>query len=83
MAKEIMPALIILDYQLPDMNGSEIYDKLKTNPKTKKIPVDICTADRYQEDIGKLKRSGCKIFEKPLNTKAFLKEVQSIVPLDK
>lgn len=81
MAKEIMPGLIILDYQLPDMNGREIYDKLKTNSKTKKIPVVICTADLYQEDVGKLKRSGCKIFEKPIKTKAFLKEISSLISL--
>lgn len=81
MAKEILPGLIILDYQLPDMNGTEVYNKLKKSASTKHIPVILCTADLYQEEIGRLKQSGCKVFEKPLRTKEFLKEIQSLLPL--
>lgn len=81
MAKEINPGLIILDYHLPGLNGKEVYYKLKQNPKTKKIPIVFCTANLYEEDIGKLKSDGCQIFEKPVNTKAFLKKINSLLPL--
>ena len=37
--KEDTPDLILLDIMLPDINGWEIFKKLKSNPKWKKIPV--------------------------------------------
>ena len=83
LAEEKTPGLIILDYQLPDFNGMEVFSMLKSNPKTQDIPIVFFTANMYEEDIGQLKKLGCKIFQKPLNTKDFAREIQSILPLNK
>ena len=39
-----IPDLILLDLMMPDMDGWEVYQQLKSNPETSKIPVIIITA---------------------------------------
>ncbi|HBM14829.1 MAG TPA: hypothetical protein DD381_00535 [Lentisphaeria bacterium] len=78
MAENNMPGLIILDYHLPDFNGMEVYCMLKGNPRTQNIPVFLFTANTYEEDIGKLRKLGCRTFEKPIKTKEFIKEIYKI-----
>jgi CheY-like chemotaxis protein len=40
---ETPPDLIILDINMPEMSGIEVMQKLKSNPRTEKIPVVIVT----------------------------------------
>jgi len=78
-AEKLMPDLIILDYHLPDFNGMEVFCMLKGNSKTQDIPVFLFTANTYEDDIGKLRKLGCRIFEKPVKTKDFIKEINKIL----
>ena len=50
-AKEL-PDLIILDVNLPDSNGFEIYKMLKKDPETSQIPVIFLSAS-YDQSFGK------------------------------
>ena len=48
----LRPDLVLLDIVMPKMNGYEVCRKIKSNPKTKNVPVVICSAksedfDRY------------------------------------
>jgi len=43
--------LILLDIMMPEMNGFEVCEKLKNNPKTKHIPIIFITAKNKPEDI--------------------------------
>ena len=38
------PDLILLDYEMPEMNGPQVLEKIKANPKTADIPVMFLTA---------------------------------------
>ena len=43
-AHEVMPDLILLDIMMPNMNGYEVCERLKSNPRTAEIPVLILSA---------------------------------------
>lgn len=48
----VCPDVVLLDIVMPDMNGYDVCRRLKTNPKTQKIPVIFCSmkcseVDRY------------------------------------
>lgn len=47
--KEKTPDLILLDINMPDMNGFEVFEKLKSDSEFSKIPVVFCTAEINKE----------------------------------
>jgi len=51
-----MPDLILLDIMMPEMNGWDVFAKLKENPEWRKIPVVFLTAktDLYSKGFGKM-----------------------------
>ena len=42
--EDTQPELVLLDLMMPDMDGWEVYQRLKSNPKTASIPVIVVTA---------------------------------------
>jgi len=54
--EDITPDLILLDIEMPDMNGFEVLEKLKNSPRTKNIPIIFVTGhdDIKKEEHGLL-----------------------------
>lgn len=70
------PDLILLDLNLPDMHGSEVLKKLKSNPSTKAIPVIVISADIMYPDINGLIEAGAELFiSKPFDVKLLLEKI--------
>ena len=48
------PDIILLDIMMPDMNGWEVYDKIKENPMWKDIPIVFLTvrSDKLSKNVG-------------------------------
>jgi DNA-binding response OmpR family regulator len=44
LVEDIQPKLVLLDLMMPDMDGWEVYQRLKANPNTRHIPVIVLTA---------------------------------------
>lgn len=64
-----IPDVIVLDIMLPGMNGYEILEKIKTNPKTMAIPVIVLSNLGQKEDMDKsFKLGAAKFFVKALVT---------------
>ena len=62
------PDLILLDLNLPDIDGSEVLTLILENEKTKNIPVVILSADGMQHQVNKLIKLGAKKYlTKPFN----------------
>lgn len=49
-AKDSLPSLIVLDLNMPKVNGQEVLSYLKSNMETNNIPVIIFTTSRSEED---------------------------------
>jgi CheY-like chemotaxis protein len=74
-----MPDLILLDLNLPGMNGIEILQLLKSDPKTSSIPVIIFSMSNNEADISlccSLKAE--KFITKPIDLRAFFDVFKTI-----
>lgn len=72
--------LILLDMQLPKMDGIEVLDRLKTSEQTKDIPVVALTAHSMRGDEDKFISAGCNGYiSKPIDIYEFRKTVAEYV----
>lgn len=73
------PDLILLDLNLPRMDGREVLTKLKNDPDLKNIPVVVLTTSRAEEDIERVYslHANCYV-TKPVDFDQFMKVVQKI-----
>jgi len=73
------PDLILLDLNLPKMNGREVLAIIKEDPELRRIPVVILTVSKAEEDILKTYNlhANCYI-TKPVNLDRFLEVVKAI-----
>jgi chemotaxis family two-component system response regulator Rcp1 len=73
------PDVILLDLNLPRMDGREVLAKIKADPDLMRIPVIILTVSRAEEDVLKSYNlhANCYI-TKPLDLGAFLNVVKSV-----
>jgi CheY-like chemotaxis protein len=77
MARAKMPDLILMDIQMPVMDGFEAISILKADPVTKSIPIIALTAFAMQGDREKCMDAGCNDYiTKPLDTRAFVTKVK-------
>jgi chemotaxis family two-component system response regulator Rcp1 len=73
------PDLILLDLNLPKMNGREVLAEIKADPDLRRIPVVILTVSKAEQDILKTYNlyANCYI-TKPVDLDQFLEVVKSI-----
>ncbi|MFZ4615868.1 MAG: ATP-binding protein, partial [Rectinemataceae bacterium] len=77
LARAIMPALILLDMQMPEMDGKEVLIRLRNDPMTSTIPVIVQTAGVISSDE-EIVRSLCDGFLKKPFMKAELIQLLSL-----
>ena len=76
LARETLPALILMDIQLPDMDGLEATAHLKADPATRAIPVIALTALAMKGDEERIRAAGCDGYiAKPMSYKDLLATV--------
>ncbi len=67
-AEREKPELILLDVEMPLMNGFEVCERLRGNPATKDIPIIFLTANTKEEDVVRgLELGGDDYVTKPFN----------------
>lgn len=74
-----IPDLILLDIMMPEMNGWEVYNRLKENSSWKDIPVIFLTArtDRVAKNAGGF--LGDDYIEKPFNREDLMKRIDGVL----
>ena len=74
------PKLILLDLNLPDMHGSEVIQKLQSDPSTATVPVVVLSADATPSQIERLLAAGARNYlTKPFDIDPFLAVVDEMV----
>jgi CheY-like chemotaxis protein len=79
-AKTLQPDLIVMDLNLPGVDGWEATRRLKNQPETKDIPIIVLTADPKEKSREKALAAGCDEFElKPIDFDGLVGKIQSLV----
>ncbi|MGF0539471.1 response regulator [Agrobacterium sp. ES01] len=71
--------LILLDLNLPDMSGTEILEKVKANPHTKRLPVVILTTTDDETEIQRCYDLGANVYiTKPVDYDGFANAIRQL-----
>jgi two-component system cell cycle response regulator DivK len=80
LAREQRPALVLMDIQLPGIDGIAALGQLRADPATRAIPVVAVTASVMAQDRQKIVNAGFDAFQgKPISVRELLATVQRLV----
>lgn len=76
-AVQSLPDLILLDIQLPEMDGYAVAAALKSDPRVAAIPIVAVTSYAMAGDRERILAAGCNGYiEKPINPDTFLTQIE-------
>ena len=80
LARDQQPALVLMDIQLPGINGIEAFRQLRADPTTRAIPVIAVTASVMAQERQKVMAAGFDGFQgKPISVRELLETVRQIL----
>lgn len=81
LAQTHRPDLILLDKQLPDLNGDEVLAALRADERTREIPVIIMSAELSQNAARRLRAAGAREYlTKPIDIARLLALLDELLP---
>ena len=76
-----LPDLILMDIQLPILDGYEATRRIKADPALKSIPIIVVTSYALSGDEEKARAAGCDAYvSKPYSPRALLAKIREYVP---
>jgi CheY-like chemotaxis protein len=73
------PSIILLDINMPKMDGFQVLKELKANKMTRKIPVIMLTTSSRDNDVEKAYKNGCNNYiQKPVSYEKFIKTLHEL-----
>jgi len=79
-AKTLLPDLIVMDLNLPGLDGFEATRRLKGQPETNHIPIIVLSAHDREKNREKALAAGCDEFEtKPTDFESLVRKIHSLL----
>jgi CheY-like chemotaxis protein len=79
MRQEGNPAVVLLDIKMPKVDGLEVLNKIKSDPKLQHIPTVILTSSREEADLSRGYNQGVNAYVvKPVEFQEFIKAVSNL-----
>jgi CheY-like chemotaxis protein len=76
---EDTPRVVLLDLKLPKMDGLQVLKRIKSDPRTRTIPVVVLTSSKEQNDVVESYHLGVNSYiVKPVNFERFAEAVQNL-----
>ena len=73
------PDLLLLDLNLPRVDGREVLEQIRADSKLRRMAVVVLTTSRQEEDILRSYELGCNSFiTKPVDVKQFIQVIQAL-----
>lgn len=77
---EVYPDIVLLDVNMPRMDGFAVIDRVRGNPRLLRLPVIAVTGYAMQEDLDKMLVAGFDSYViKPINLKSLLAEMSRLI----
>jgi CheY-like chemotaxis protein len=74
-----LPLLLLLDINLPQVDGIEVLRRLKSDPRSSKLPVIMLTTTDDPRDIDRCYELGCSVYiTKPARYEKFVEAIQRL-----
>jgi len=74
-----MPAVVLLDLKLPKLDGIDVLQRIRADPRTRLVPVVILTSSSEDEDMVRSYQSGANSYvRKPIEFSAFANAVTQL-----
>jgi uncharacterized protein (TIGR02266 family) len=82
LVKEQKPHIVLLDYEMPGMNGDEVCRRIKEDESTRHIPVLIVTSHKEPSVLERCRQAGCTdLVLKPVTGRDLLEKVIKILQI--
>ena len=73
------PDLILLDLNMPRLDGRQVLERMRADPNLDTIPVVVLTTSRHEEDVVRSYKLGCNSFiQKPIGVQAFVAALEQL-----
>ncbi len=83
LAGQVIPSIILLDIQLPEMDGYTVAKELRSNQDLDSVPIVAVTSYAMIGDRERIIAAGCTGYiEKPINPDTFISQIEEYLQLD-
>lgn len=81
LVKTFVPSLILMDINMPDLDGYTLTGKLRLDARLQQVPIIALTANVMKRDRERTLEAGCNGYiEKPIDVDRFLDQIQKFLP---